>query len=166
MTHRILTLALLAGLLTAGVATASPASATPRITVVNDRGTAAADLRYRTRLTVTGRGFQTVKGGFGGVYLMFGWVDDPRGGSWKPSRGGVTGADYRYIPDAESAAANQGYLKFIAFPGRLDRRRGERRAVGVGRLLGLPSPCPARRSRASTATARSSPSTAARSPAA
>lgn len=116
-THRVLALALLAGLLTTGVATAPPASAAPRISVVNDRGSAAADLRYRTRLTITGRGFQTVEGGFGGVYLMFGWVDDPRGGSWKPSRGGVTGTDYRYIPDAEDAAANQGYLKFIAFPG-------------------------------------------------
>ncbi len=115
--HRVLALALLAGLLTAGVATAPPASAAPRISVVNDRGSASADVRYRTKLTITGRGFQTVTGGFGGVYLMFGWVDDPRGGSWKPSRGGVTGTDYRYIPDAENAAANQGYLKFIAFPG-------------------------------------------------
>lgn len=116
-THRVLALALLAGLLTAGVATAPPASAAPRISVVNDRGSASADVRYRTKLTITGRGFQTVTGGFGGVYLMFGWVDDPRGGSWKPSRGGVTGTDYRYIPDAENVAANQGYLKFIAFPG-------------------------------------------------
>lgn len=116
-THRVLALALLAGLLTTGVATAPPASAAPRISVVNDRGSASADLRYRTKLTITGRGFQSVEGGFGGVYLMFGWVDDPRGGSWKPSRGGVTGTDYRYIPDAENAAANQGYLKFIAFPG-------------------------------------------------
>ena len=116
-THRVLALALLAGLLTAGVATAPPASAAPRISVVNDRGSASADVRYPTKLTITGRGFQTVTGGFGGVYLMFGWVDDPRGGSWKPSRGGVTGTDYRYVPDAENAAANQGYLKFIAFPG-------------------------------------------------
>lgn len=116
-THRVLALALLAGLLTAGVATAPPASAAPRISVVNDRGSASADVRYRTKLTITGRGFQTVTGGFGGVYLMFGWVDDPRGGSWKPSRGGVTGTDYRYVPDAENVAANQGYLKFIAFPG-------------------------------------------------
>ena len=32
-------------------------------------------------------------------------------------RGGVTGSDYRYIPDAENAADSQGYLRFIAFPG-------------------------------------------------
>lgn len=100
-----------------GATTVAPAQAAARITVTNDRGSAAADLTYRTALTIKGRGFQSVQGGFGGVYLMFGWVDDPRGGSWKPSRGGVTGADYRYIPDSENAADNQGYLKFIAFPG-------------------------------------------------
>ncbi|HVK28963.1 MAG TPA: hypothetical protein VM575_11515 [Nocardioides sp.] len=115
LARRLLALALLTGAL--AVLAPPPATAAARISVVNDRGTAAADLEYRTRLTITGRGFQTVKGGFGGVYLMFGWVDDPRGGSWKPSRGGVTGTDYRYIPDAENAADNQGYLKFIAFPG-------------------------------------------------
>lgn len=113
---RLLALALLTAAL-AVLAPPPPASAAARVTVVNDRGTPAADLRYRTKLTVDGRGFQAVKGGFGGVYVMFGWVDDPRGGSWKPSRGGVTGTDYRYIPDAENAADNQGYLKFIAFPG-------------------------------------------------
>ncbi|MEV5002773.1 hypothetical protein [Nocardioides sp. LML1-1-1.1] len=141
--HRVLALALLAGLLTTGVATAPPASAAPRITVVNDRGSASADLRYRTRLTITGRGFQTVKGGFGGVYLMFGWVDDPRGGSWKPSRGGVTGTDYRYIPDAENAAANQGYLKFIAFPGSSTASEANAVLTAAGRFsvdLTVPGP--------------------------
>ncbi|KRC54975.1 MULTISPECIES: hypothetical protein [unclassified Nocardioides] len=116
MTRRLLAVALLAG----GLAVLTPtpaATAAARISVTNDRGTTAADLEYRTKLTITGRGFQSVKGGFGGVYLMFGWVDDPRGGSWKPSRGGVTGSDYRYIPDAENAADSQGYLRFIAFPG-------------------------------------------------
>lgn len=115
LARRLLALALLIGAL--AVLAPAPATAAARISVVNDRGTSAADLQYRTKLTITGRGFQSVKGGFGGVYLMFGWVDDPRGGSWKPSRGGVTGADYRYIPDAENAADNQGYLRFIAFPG-------------------------------------------------
>ncbi|MBM7519160.1 hypothetical protein [Nocardioides nitrophenolicus] len=119
LTRRLLGLALVAsglvGVLTA--TTAAPASAAARISVTNDRGTAAADTKYRTELTIKGTGFQVVKGGFGGVYLMFGWVDDARGGSWKPSKGGVTGSDYRYIPDGENAATNQGYLKFIAFPG-------------------------------------------------
>lgn len=116
---RLLTLTLLAAGLAVGLTgtTAAPAAAAGRTTVTNDRGSAAADSRYRTPLTIRGSGFQVVKGGFGGVYVMFGWVDDARGGSWKPSRGGVVGKDYRYIPDAENAAANQGYLRFIAFPG-------------------------------------------------
>lgn len=95
----------------------APAHAAARVTVANDRGGAQADATYQTKLTVTGRGFQVVQGGFGGVYLMFGSVDDAKGGSWKPSKGGLTGEDYRYIPDSENAADNKGYLKFIAFPG-------------------------------------------------
>lgn len=96
---------------------AAPAHADSRVSVTNDRGGDQADLTYRTELTVRGSGFQVVQGGFGGVYVMFGWVKDPRGGSWKPSRGGLTGQDYRYIPDAEDAADNQGYLRYVAFPG-------------------------------------------------
>lgn len=113
-----LILAVAAAALATGLTTATtaPASAAARISVVNDKGTAAADVRYRTELTINGSGFQAVQGGFGGIYLMFGWVRDAKGGSWKPSKGGVTGKDYRYIPDAEDAS-NQGYLKFIAFPG-------------------------------------------------
>ncbi|TYL51991.1 hypothetical protein FXB39_06160 [Nocardioides sp. BGMRC 2183] len=113
----LLSLSLIAAGLAAVVgATASPVEAAGRITVRNDVGGSSADTRYQTKLTISGSGFQSVAGGFGGVYLMFGWVDDPSGGSWKPSRGGVTGSDYRYIPDSEGAD-NAGYLKFIAFPG-------------------------------------------------
>jgi hypothetical protein len=96
---------------------APPAHAEARVDVVNDRGTGDADVRYRTTMTVTGRGFQVVPNGFGGVYVMFGWVDDAGRGSWRPSRGGLTGRDYRYVPDAEDAAASQGYLRYVAFPG-------------------------------------------------
>lgn len=110
----VLTAAVTALGLTAG--TPAPAHAAARISVVNDKGTSAADSRYRTKLTINGAGFQSVQGGFGGVYVMFGWVDDAKGGSWRPSKGGVTGSDYRYIPDAEDAS-NQGYLRFVAFPG-------------------------------------------------
>lgn len=106
-------LALLPG--SSAPALAAPAGA--RVEVVNDQGTGSADVRYRTALTLTGRGFQVVRGGFGGIYVMFGWVRDPRGGAWRPSRGGLTGDDYQYIPDSENAAENQGYLKFVAFPG-------------------------------------------------
>ena len=84
---------------------AAPARAEGRVTVANEIGTAQADVRYRTELTVRGSGFQVVQGGFGGVYVMFGWVRDPAGGSWRPSRGGLTGQDYQYIPDSEDAAA-------------------------------------------------------------
>lgn len=94
----------------------SPAVAEARIGVTNDRGTAQADNKYRTSLTISGNGFQSIRGGFGGVYVMFGWVEDPSSGSWKPSNGGVTGKDYRYVPDSENAN-NQGYLRFVAFPG-------------------------------------------------
>lgn len=102
---------------TVALALAAPAEAASRVTVRNDRGGAQADTTYQTKLTISGTGFQVVQGGFGGVYLMFGWVDDPTGGSWRPSKGGLTGDDYSYIPDSENAADNKGYLKFIAFPG-------------------------------------------------
>ncbi|WP_299050961.1 hypothetical protein [uncultured Nocardioides sp.] len=98
------------------LAAAAPAAADPSVSVTNDRGRSAADLTYRTSFTVRGSGFQSVQGGFGGVYLAFGWVSDPGGGSWKPSRGGTSGDDYRYVPDSETGS-NAGYLRFVAFPG-------------------------------------------------
>jgi hypothetical protein len=73
--------------------------------------TAVADPTYLTQLRVTGTGFQSVKNGFGGIYVMFGWVDS----GWRPSQGGATGADYRYVPDDE--AKPTGYISFVAFPG-------------------------------------------------
>lgn len=113
--HRIRALLALALVATAlSVGSTSPAHAGGKVTVTNDQGTSQADSRYTTTFTVRGSGFQTVQGGFGGVYLMFGWVSS--GNSWKPSKGGVTGTDYRYIPDSESSN-NHGYMKFIAFPG-------------------------------------------------
>ncbi|WP_134764643.1 hypothetical protein [Nocardioides sp. 1609] len=107
----------LAGLLLGGVLAPPPAHADSRVTVSNDRGGSQADATYQTRLTLRGTGFQVVDGGFGGVYVMFGWVRDARGGGWRPSNGGLTGQDYQYIPDAEDAADNKGYLTFVAFPG-------------------------------------------------
>ena len=121
-------LCLSAGLvLPLSAATTGTAHADARVTVTNDRGTSLADTTYQTKLTVRGSGFQTIKGGFGGVYLVFGWVKP--GGSWRPSNGGITGTDYRYIPDSESSA-NQGYMKFIAFPG--SSTQGEAQAVLSG----------------------------------
>lgn len=94
----------------------SPANAAARVTVTNGDGKATVSIDRPTTLTVKGRGFQAVKGGAGGIYVAFGWVSDPDGGSWKPSKGGRTGDDYRYVPDAESAD-NEGHQRFLAFPG-------------------------------------------------
>jgi|GEM_PF-1388812 len=113
-THRRL-LAVLAAA-AALVATPVPASAaTPAATVTVDRadGLPAGE---PTTLQVSGTGFQVVRGGFGGVYVLFGWVDDPAGGTWRPSAGGVTGTDLRYAVD-EAARDNAGYQVFVAFPG-------------------------------------------------
>ncbi|MFE6236418.1 hypothetical protein [Cellulosimicrobium sp. NPDC057862] len=95
---------------------AAPAQAAARVTVTNDHGRAEADPNYSTTLTLSGSGFQSIQGAFGGVYVFFGWVSDPAGGAWAPSRGGSTGADYRYVPDSEQAD-NQGFQRFVAFPG-------------------------------------------------
>lgn len=96
--------------------TAAPAHAAPQVTVTSSAGTPTAAVDGPTTLTVKGRGFQSIKGGAGGIYVAFGWVSDPRGGSWKPSRGGATGDDYRYVPDSESAD-NEGHQRYLAFPG-------------------------------------------------
>lgn len=69
-----------------------------------------------TQLQVDGAGFQVVRGGFGGVYVLFGWVDDPAGSTWRPSAGGVTGVNLRYAVD-EAAKDNAGHQVFVAFPG-------------------------------------------------
>ena len=71
-----------------------------------------ADPAYLTELQLTGSGFQSIVNGFGGVYVLFGWVD---GAGWQPSQGGSTGTDYRYVPDDESNPV--GYASFVSFPG-------------------------------------------------
>lgn len=48
--------------------------------------------------------------------MLFGWVDNPSGSSWRPSAGGVVGANYGYVPDSE-AKDNAGFQRFVAFPG-------------------------------------------------
>jgi hypothetical protein len=105
-------------LLVAGAAlmTAQPAWAAAGVTVSGPEGTATVSADYATEITVSGSGFQAIQNGFGGIYVLFGWVDDAAGGSWRPSQGGVVGADYRYVPDAESAD-NAGFQRFIAFAG-------------------------------------------------
>ena len=94
------------------VTPAGPASAAPQVDVANVSGDAVVDPTYATTVTVRGRGFQSIKGGHGGIYVFFGTVK----GGWRPSQGGVTGRDYFYVPDSESRH-NQGYQRYIAFPG-------------------------------------------------
>ncbi|MDT8913370.1 hypothetical protein [Amycolatopsis sp. PS_44_ISF1] len=91
----------------AAVPAAAPPAAAVRVTP------ATADPDYATVLEVRGSGFQSVPRGFGGVYLLFGWV---AGGAWPPSQGGASGATYRYVPD-EEAKDNRGFQRFISFPG-------------------------------------------------
>jgi hypothetical protein len=108
---------LAAALALAGLVTAAPAAfAAASVTVTGPSGGASAAVDGPSTLRVSGSGFQSVQGGLGGIYVMFGWVDDPAGGSWRPSNGGLTGEDYRYVPDSESAS-NEGHQKFVAFPG-------------------------------------------------
>lgn len=109
----------LAGVLGLGLASAGasvlgavPAHAAGSVTVANSSGKAVVDPEYATKLTVQGRGFQSVKGGHGGIYVAFGTVD----GTWRPSQGGITGKDYFYVPDSESGN-NGGFQKYVAFPG-------------------------------------------------
>ena len=96
--------------------TDAPAWAVGSVSVTGPSGSASVDADYATEVTVSGSGFQSIPNGFGGIYVLFGWVDDAGGGSWRPSAGGVVGEDYRYVPDAESAE-NNGYQRFLAFPG-------------------------------------------------
>lgn len=107
--------ALVLGLVAGAASAVGPvpaAHAQSRVTVANDRGAAVIDPTYATTLKLTGAGFQSISGGHGGIYVFFGTVT----GNWRPSKGGVTGKDYLYIPDSESQG-NAGHQRYVAFPG-------------------------------------------------
>ncbi|TDW48338.1 hypothetical protein EDF52_105158 [Curtobacterium sp. PhB42] len=92
----------------------APASAAGRVSVAIDghpEVTNQVDSTYLTTLRLSGSGFQGIKNGYGGIYVAFGTVN----GTWQPSKGGATGADYSYVPDDESNPT--GYLDFVAFEG-------------------------------------------------
>jgi hypothetical protein len=89
---------------------AQPAQAAAQVTI-----TGQPEAGSQSTLQLQGTGFQSVQGGFGGIYVLFGWVDDPSGGSWTPSNGGTTGENYRYVYDDESNPA--GFQVFVTFPG-------------------------------------------------
>jgi hypothetical protein len=92
----------------------SPAHAAARVQISSELGGNQAAVSSPTTVSLSGSGFQSIQGGFGGVYVLFGWVSS--GDSWKPSNGGMTGTDYRYVPDSETKD-NQGYQRFVTFPG-------------------------------------------------
>ncbi|MBQ0825270.1 hypothetical protein [Streptomyces tagetis] len=96
------------GVLAAVLVPAPPAWAAARVTTQET----TADPEYATTLHLRGTGFQSVKNGFGGVYVLFGTVS----GTWRPSQGGTSGVDYVYVQDSETKD-NHGYQRFVAFPG-------------------------------------------------
>ncbi|GIG36999.1 hypothetical protein [Cellulomonas pakistanensis] len=98
------------------LAAAGPAAAAPQVVVVGEGGRAVAAPDAPTTVQVSGTGFQSVAGGFGGVYVLFGWVDPAAGDGWRPSAGGVSGTQYRYAVDVQGQE-NAGYQRFVAFPG-------------------------------------------------
>jgi hypothetical protein len=73
---------------------------------------ATADSEYATKVAVRGAGFQSIKGGFGGIYVLFGTVS----GTWQPSKGGESGVDFVYVEDSETMN-NHGYQRYLSFPG-------------------------------------------------
>jgi hypothetical protein len=73
---------------------------------------AVIDSTYSTQLSVSGNGFQSIKGGHGGIYVWFGTVSP----GWQPSKGGKSGVDYAYVPDTEDKS-NKGFQQFVSFPG-------------------------------------------------
>jgi hypothetical protein len=91
---------------------ASPAAAESKVSVRNSQGSAAIDPTYLTQLQLSGSGFQSIKNGHGGIYVLFGAVK----GTWQPSKGGKSGTNYFTVPDSESKN-NGGYAKFVTFPG-------------------------------------------------
>lgn len=100
------------GLVSALVLIPTSAQAASQVSVRNDQGSAKVDPKYATTLAVSGSGFQSIKNAHGGIYVFFGTVS----GTWRPSKGGQVGTNYRYVPDSESKN-NQGFQRYVAFPG-------------------------------------------------
>lgn len=131
---RVLAAAALAGLALAGLTfggAVAPAQAvgagTVSVTVAGDPAkVGVADTAGPTKLTVSGSGFQSIAGGFGGIYVLFGWNAGP---GWEPSAGGASGSAYRYVADDPNAPA--GYQLFVPFPGSSTEAQGNAGAVNA-----------------------------------
>jgi hypothetical protein len=121
MNHHVLThpgrlrraaLMLVAALLAAlGISVVqAPAAMAAGATVSFSPGSADPD--YASTLQLSGSGFQSIQNGFGGIYVLFGWVDT----TWRPSQGGASGVNFVYVQDSETKD-NRGFQKFISYPG-------------------------------------------------
>lgn len=81
------------------------AEAAARVTVSPQPSASGA-----TTVTLSGSGFQYQPNAPGGVYVFFGAVTDPAGGTWAPSRGGKSGQTFAY-------AGTSGSQLLVAFEG-------------------------------------------------
>jgi hypothetical protein len=69
------------------------------------------------KVKLTGKSFPTSNAGsnFGGIYVLFGWVDQ---GKWRPSQGGRSGMNYTYIPDENKNGNPAGiFQRMVNYPG-------------------------------------------------
>ncbi len=101
-------------MLSFGIFAAPPVHAAGSLSVTSSEGSGKASASGATTVTVKGSGFQSVKNGFGGIYVVFGYISSSSG--WKPSKGGTSGKDFFYIADSQTKS-NKGYQRFVAFPG-------------------------------------------------
>lgn len=92
------------------VVPAGPAAAAARVSIDNGATGARIDRTHMTTLRLQGHGFQSIRGGFGGIYVLFGTVS----GNWRPSA--HAGGSMAYVPDSQTKK-NAGYQRFVAFPG-------------------------------------------------
>lgn len=92
---------------------ATPADSAARLSVSSSAGTNKASASGPTTLSVSGSGFQSIDKGFGGIYVVFGYVASS---AWQPSKGGKADKDFFYVADSQSKN-NKGYQRFVAFPG-------------------------------------------------
>lgn len=89
------------------------ADSAARLSVTSSAGTNKASADGATTINVSGSGFQSINKGFGGIYVVFGYVKNQ---NWQPSKGGKGGKDFLYVADSQTKS-NKGYQRFVAFPG-------------------------------------------------
>ena len=96
-----------------GASMPTVADSAPRLSISSSAGTNKASATGATTVNVSGSGFQSINKGFGGIYVVFGYVKNP---TWQPSKGGKAGTDFFYVADSQNKD-NKGYQRFVAFPG-------------------------------------------------